>query len=63
MFQRLMKAGYEVYMIPVNNPDKGTMYRLTLGAFESLTEAKDYAISILDRGVSDYAKALQLDME
>ena len=63
MFQRLMKAGYEVYMMPAYTPNKGTIFRLTLGAFETLKEAQEYAISIVDRGVSDYAKALQLEMK
>ena len=63
MSQKLMKAGYEAYLMPANHPDRGAIYRLTLGAFKTLSEARDYAVEILDRGVSDYAKAVQLDMK
>ena len=62
LFQKLMKDGYEVYMMPAYNPDKGKVFRITLGTFENLTEAEDYAATVLGNGVSDYARPVQLDM-
>jgi phage tail protein X len=63
MFQKLMKAGYEVYLMPADSPDKGTVFRLTLGAFESLNEAEDYAKTVLSGGVSEYARAIEMDVK
>jgi type II secretory pathway predicted ATPase ExeA/phage tail protein X len=63
LFQKLMKGGYEVYMIPAYHPDKGKIFRLTLGTFPSLAEAEQYAAMVLDQGVSDYAEPMQLEMK
>lgn len=62
-FQRLLNAGYEAYMMPANHPDKGKIFRLTLGTFRSLAEAEQYAATILDQDISDYAVPVQLEMK
>jgi hypothetical protein len=62
-FQRLLNAGYEAYMMPAHHPDKGKIYRITLGMFSNLAEAEEYAVTILDEDISDYAMPVQLEMK
>ncbi len=62
-FQRLLNAGYEAYMMPAKHPDKGKIFRLTLGMFPSQAEAEKYAATVLDQGISDYAVPMQLEMK
>jgi type II secretory pathway predicted ATPase ExeA len=63
MFQRLMKQGYEVYILPVNSPRKGKIFRVTLGNFNDPHEAQVYASKIKEMGVSDYARMIQVEMK
>ena len=62
LFQELMRKGYDVYIIPAYHTHKGKVFRVTMGNFKSQQEAKDYAIEVLEKGVSDYAEAMQLEM-
>jgi hypothetical protein len=62
MFQKLMNEGYEAYIMPVYDAQKGKFFRVTLGNFKSQQEAKEYADTILQNNVSDYAKAMRLEM-
>ncbi len=62
MFQKLMNEGYEAYIMPVYDAQKGKFFRVTLGNFKSQQEAKEYADIILQNNVSDYAKAMRLEM-
>jgi general secretion pathway protein A len=63
LFQKLMNDGYEVYMMPARHPDKGKIFRVTVGTFPSLAEAEQYAAMVLDQDVSDYAEPVQLEMK
>ena len=60
LFQKLMREGYEVYIIPIYNPQKGKVFRIALGNFMSLQEAENYVAEILKKGVSKYAKTMRL---
>jgi phage tail protein X len=62
MFKKLMNEGYEAYIMPVYDAQKGKFFRVTLGNFKSEQEAKAYADTLLQDNVSDYAKAMRLEM-
>ena len=62
VFQKMMTEGYEAYIMPVNDIQKGKFFRVTLGSFKNRQEAKEYAAAILQNGVSDYAKPMRLEM-
>jgi hypothetical protein len=61
LFEKLMKEGYEVRIFPVNDPQKGKIYRVTLGNFKDPQQAHDYRSKILKIGVSEYARVIQVD--
>jgi hypothetical protein len=62
-FQELVAKGYEAYIIPANDPVKGTIFRVALGSFQSRKDGDAYAALILSRRVSDYAETIELDMK
>ncbi|MBW1797524.1 MAG: SPOR domain-containing protein, partial [Deltaproteobacteria bacterium] len=62
LFQELMRKGYDVYIIPAYHTHKGKVFRVTMGNFKSQQEAKEYAVEVREKGVSDYAEAMQLEM-
>ncbi|MBN1847936.1 MAG: AAA family ATPase [Deltaproteobacteria bacterium] len=62
LFQKLISQGYEAYMIPINDAQKGKIFRITLGNFQKWQDAQDYAALILQKGISEYAKTIQLEM-
>jgi phage tail protein X len=62
LFKKLMNEGYEAYIMPVYDAQKGKVFRVTLGNFKSEQEAKSYADTIIQNNVSDYAKAMRLEM-
>ncbi len=63
LFQRLMKDGYEVYILPVYDPVKGKIFRVTVGNFKDPLKAQDYASKIKEMGISDYAKMIKVKIE
>lgn len=63
LFQELLKEGYEVYIIPVDNTQKGKFFRVTLGNFKNREEAERFAAVILKKGISDYAEAIRVEMK
>ena len=63
LFQRLIKDGYEAYIVPSYNAQKGKLFRVTLGNFESEEEAREYAAWVLKNGISDYAAPIRLEMK
>ena len=63
LFQELLKDGYEVYIIPVYNNQKGKFFRVTLGNFKNREEAESFAAVILKKGISDYAEAIRVEMK
>ena len=62
MFQGLLKAGYEAYILPVYDAEKGKIFRVTLGSFKNRREADAFASALLRRGISDYAETVRLEM-
>ena len=62
VFQKMMSEGYEAYIMPVNDIRKGKFFRVTLGNFKNKRESKEYATTILQNGVSDYAQPMRLEM-
>jgi len=63
LFEKLIREGYEVYIIPVYNARKGKLFRVTLGNFESQQKAREYASWILENDISDYANTIRLEMQ
>jgi len=62
LFQELSDKGYEAYILPFHDPEKGNMFRVTVGNFNMREAALAYAKRILDEGVSDYAKPIQVEV-
>jgi len=63
LFQKLIGEGYEVFIMPMHDARKGKVFRVTIGNFRSLKEAKDYATTILEKDVFDYAKPIRIEMK
>jgi type II secretory pathway predicted ATPase ExeA/phage tail protein X len=62
LFKELLNKGYDAYIIPAHHIDKGKVFRVTMGNFKSQQEAKNYAVEVREKGISDYAEAMQLEM-
>lgn len=60
LFQKSMREGYEVYISPSYDRRNGKLFRVTLGNFSSRQEAEDFAATVLDKGVSGYARAIKI---
>jgi hypothetical protein len=58
----MVKEGYEGYIISTDDTLKRKVFRVTLGTFRSHKEAKDFASMILEKNISDYAEAIQLEV-
>jgi type II secretory pathway predicted ATPase ExeA/phage tail protein X len=63
LFQKLTDEGYEAYIIPVYDNKKGKVFRVTLGNFKNLSEAQKFATEIKNKGLSDYAQTIQVEMK
>ncbi len=61
LFQKSMREGYEVYILPSYDLRNGKVFRVTLGNFDSRQDAEDFAATVLDKGVSGYARVIHLD--
>lgn len=61
-FHSLLDKNYEVYIIPVNIPSRGTLYRITIGNFNSKALAEDHAAKLLDNPEFEYAKVVAIEM-
>jgi LysM repeat protein len=61
LFQELLGEGYEAYIMPVYDTEKGKFFRVTLGNFKGRKEAENYAAVILKKGISDFAKTMELE--
>jgi len=62
-FQRLTAQGYEAYIIPAKDPDKGKIYRITIGNFDNLEYVQEYADLLIEKGITPYAKPIELEMK
>ena len=63
MYRDLLENGYEVYILPKDNPQKGRIFRVTVGYFKTQKEAKDLAATIVKQGVSTYANPIKVEMK
>jgi type II secretory pathway predicted ATPase ExeA/phage tail protein X len=63
MYRDLLENGYEVYVLPKDDPQKGKIFRVTVGYFKTQKEAKAYAATIVKEGVSTYANAIEVKSE
>ncbi|HUT69476.1 MAG TPA: AAA family ATPase [Desulfatiglandales bacterium] len=59
-FQMLIHDRYDPSIIPIQIPRKGRFYRVTVGSFRDMKEARDYASAILAKGISDYAQPIRI---
>jgi len=62
LFLELLERGYEAYIIPVQSAEKGKVFRITLGNFETPQEAAFFAKEIRKDNIAEYAKVIQLEM-
>jgi general secretion pathway protein A len=60
LFTRLTKRGYEVYLIPVNLPQRGRWYRVTLKKFKDEKEALRYAKQLMADRIFQYAEPVHI---
>ena len=60
LFQKSMREGYEVYILPSYDLRNDKVFRVTLGNFNSRQEAEDFAATVLKDGLSDYARAIKI---
>ncbi len=63
LFRELLDKGYEAYILPYHDPEKGNLFRVTVGNFTDRAAAQVYAAKILKEGVSDYAKPIQVEVK
>ena len=63
LFKDLVKKGYEVYIVPNYYTSEGIVSKITIGRFRSMAKAKRYAAKVLKSGVSDYAKAVPIEVQ
>jgi phage tail protein X len=61
LFQELLAAGYEAYILPINRSERGKFFRITLGSFSRRIQAEEYADIVLKKGISKYAKIVQFE--
>ena len=61
LFQRFMQEGYEAYLMPAHNPEKGKVHRITLGSFKTRHEGDAFAAEILKKGIVGYAETILLE--
>jgi len=62
VFERLIKGGFEPYILPFDHPQKGKMFRVAVGAFKDKESAKYYGKKLIDMGVVEYAEPISIDV-
>ncbi len=62
LFHQLSEQGYEAYILPFHDPEKGNVFRVTVGNFKDRAAVDAYAAKILDEGISEYAKPIQVEV-
>jgi type II secretory pathway predicted ATPase ExeA len=62
VFERLIKGGFEPYILPFDHPEKGKMFRVAVGAFKDKESAEYYGKKLLDMGVVEYAEPISIDI-
>ncbi|MCF8061001.1 MAG: AAA family ATPase [Deltaproteobacteria bacterium] len=61
-FRALLDAGYEAFIVPFYSPEKGMLYRITIGNFQGEKEAEAYAAELAEKPGFTYANVLQVEM-
>jgi len=62
VFERLIKGGFQPYILPFDHPQKGKMFRVAVGAFKDKESAKYYGQKLIDMGVVEYAEPIIIDI-
>jgi len=58
----MIKGGFEPYILPFDDSQKGKMFRIAVGAFKDKASAEDYGEKLLDMGVVEYAEPISIDI-
>ena len=61
-FQMLIHDRYDASIILTEIAQRGKLYRVTVGSFRDMKEARDYASAILAKGISDYAQPMKIEI-
>jgi len=62
VFERMIKGGFEPYILPFDHPQKGKMFRVAVGMFKDKESAKYYGKKLIDMGVVEYAEPISIDI-
>jgi len=62
VFERMIRGGFEPYILPFDHPQKGKMFRIAVGAFKDMESAKYYSQKLIDMGVVEYAEPISIDI-
>jgi cell division septation protein DedD len=62
IFEKLIKGGFEPYILPFDHPQKGKMFRVAVGAFKDKASARYYGNKLIDMGVVEYAEPISIDI-
>jgi len=62
VFERMIKGGFEPYILPFDHPQKGKMFRVAVGAFKDKESARYYGQQLIDMGVVEYAEPISIDI-
>jgi len=62
-FQVLIRDRYDPHILRIRIPGSGIFYRVTVGSFRDMGEAKNHASEILAKGISDYAQPIRIHEE
>ena len=60
MYRDLLENGYEAYILSTNDPEKGKIHRVTVGYFKSQKQAKNYAATLVKKGITTYAMPIEV---
>ena len=61
-FQVLIHDRYDPHILRIRIPGSGIFYRVTVGSFRDMEEARQYASAILAKGISDYAQPIEIEL-
>jgi len=62
VFERMIKGGFEPYILPFDHPQKGKIFRVAVGMFKDKESAKYYGKKLIDMGVVEYAEPISIDI-
>jgi cell division septation protein DedD len=63
MYRGLLENGYDVYILPKDDPQKGRIFRVTVGYFKSRKEAQGNARILVKQGISTYANPIEVEIK